>query len=95
MLNAHPEIDQKQTLMVQFNAFNASSVDFFIYCMTHTVNWEHYHKVKQDVLLKIQEIVNNNDAQIAFPTRTLKVDMSPESVGLETAHEKTATREVT
>ncbi len=95
MLNAHPEIDQKQTLMVQFNALNASSVDFFIYCMTHTVNWEHYHKVKQDVLLKIQEIVNNNDAQIAFPTRTLKVDMSPESVGLETAPEKTATREVT
>jgi len=95
MLNAHPEIDQKQTLMVQFNAFNASSVDFFIYCMTHTVNWEHYHKVKQDVLLKIQEIVNNNDAPIAFPTRTLKFDMSPESVGLETAPEKTATREVT
>ena len=95
MLTAHPEIDEKQTLMVQFDAFNASSVDFFIYCMTHTVNWQHYHEVKQDVLLKIHEIVGKNDAQIAYPTRTLKVDMSPELAGLDTPNEKIATRETT
>ena len=95
MLTTHPEIDEKQTLMVQFDAFNASSVDFFIYCMTHTVNWQHYHEVKQDVLLKIHEIVGKNDAQIAYPTRTLKVDMSPELAGLGTPNEKTATRVTT
>jgi len=95
MLTAHPEIDEEQTLMVQFDAFNASSVDFFIYCMTHTVNWQHYHEVKQDVLLKIHEIVGKNDAQIAYPTRTLKVDMSPELAGLDTPNEKIATRETT
>ncbi len=95
MLTAHPEIDEKQTLMVQFNAFNASSVDFFIYCMTHTVNWQHYHEVKQDVLLKIHEIVGKNDAEIAYPTRTLKVDVSPELAGLDPANKKTAAREIT
>lgn len=95
MLTTHPEIDENQTLMVQFNAFNASSVDFFIYCMTHTVNWQRYHEVKQDVLLKIHEIVGKNDAQIAYPTRTLKVDMSPQLAGLDPANEKTAKRETT
>lgn len=95
MLTAHPEIDENQTLMVHFNAFNASSVDFFIYCMTHTVNWQHYHKVKQDVLLKIHEIVGKNDAQIAYPTRTLKVEMPPQLAGLDPPGEKTATRETT
>jgi MscS family membrane protein len=95
MLATHPEIDGKQTLMVQFDAFNASSVDFFIYCMTHTVNWQHYHEVKQDVLLKIFEIVDKNDAQIAYPTRTLKVDLSPQLAGLDTAIEKSVTREST
>ncbi len=95
MLTTHPEIDENQTLMVQFNAFNASSVDFFIYCMTHTVNWQRYHEVKQDVLLKIHEIVGKNDAQIAYPTRTLKVDMSPQLVGLDPAHEEIAKRETT
>ena len=95
MLTTHPEIDQDQTLMVQFNAFNASSVDFFIYCMTRTVNWQRYHEVKQDVLLKIHEIVGQNDAQIAYPTRTLKVDMSPQLAGIDTANDKIAKRETT
>ena len=95
ILATHPEIDEQQTLMVQFDAFNASSVDFFIYRMTHTVNWQHYHEVKQDVLLKIHWIVEKNDAQIAYPTRTLKVDMSPQLAGLDTANEKTVARETT
>jgi MscS family membrane protein len=87
MLTTHSEIDEKQTLMVQFDAFNASSVDFFIYCMTHTVDWQHYHEIKQDVLLKIQLIIGRNGAEIAYPTRNLKVKMSPEMAGLETLNE--------
>ena len=83
MLQAHEEIDSQQTLMVQFNAFNASSVDFFVYCMTHTVNWQRYHEVKQDVLLKISEIVSRHGASVAFPTRTLNMKLPPELAGLE------------
>ena len=83
MLSTHPEIDQTQTLMVNFDAFNTSSVDFFIYCMTNTVNWQRFHEVKQDVLLKINKIVADNEAQIAYPTRTLKMEMSPQLAGIE------------
>ena len=82
MLSTHPEIDQTQTLMVNFDAFNTSSVDFFIYCMTNTVNWQRFHEVKQDVLLKINKIVADNEAQIAYPTRTLKMEMSPQLAGI-------------
>ena len=82
MLSAHSEIDQTQTLMVNFNAFNTSSVDFFVYCMTHTVNWQHFHEVKQDVLLKINQIVVDYGAQIAYPTRTLKMEMPPQLAGI-------------
>jgi MscS family membrane protein len=88
MLIGHDEIDEKQTLMVHFDAFNSSSVDFFIYCMTHTVNWQRYHKVKQDVLLKIGGIVRRHGAAIAYPTRTLDMDSAPELAGLEAAKEK-------
>lgn len=83
MLSSHPEIDEKQTLMVNFDAFNTSSVDFFIYCMTHTVNWQRFHEVKQDVLLKINKIVDDNEAQIAYPTRTLKMEISPQLAGID------------
>jgi len=83
MLTSHDEIDEKQTLMVHFDTFNASSIDFFIYCMTHTVNWQRYHRVKQDVLLKIGEIVAEHGGAIAYPTRTIEVATSPELAGLE------------
>jgi MscS family membrane protein len=82
MLVDHPEIDSNQTLMVHFDRFGESSVDFFIYCMTHTVNWQHYHEVKQDVLLNISDIVRAHEASIAFPTRTLDFNAAPEFAGL-------------
>ena len=65
------EIDQNRTMIVNFNAFNESSVDFFVYTFTKTTNWVHYHEVKQDVLLKISNIIEENNAEIAFPTTTM------------------------
>ena len=73
MLKNHPEIDTTQTLMVNFNSFAASSVDFFIYTMTKTTNWAKYHAVKQEVLLKIADIIASHKAEIAFPTSTLHI----------------------
>ncbi|MGB5607527.1 MAG: mechanosensitive ion channel family protein, partial [Gammaproteobacteria bacterium] len=39
MLLEHPEIDTTQTLMVNFDIFAHSSVDFFVYTFTHTTVW--------------------------------------------------------
>lgn len=83
MLRGHPEIDDSQTLMVNFNQFAASSIDFFIYTFTHTTNWVEYHSIKQDVLLKISDIIAKHHAEIAFPTSTLHLINSPESEGGE------------
>ena len=83
MLQKHPEIDVRQTLIVNFNAFSESSVDFFVYTFTKTTNWVKYHEVKQDVLLKIADIVEQYGAEFAFPTSTLHVRKeSPELAGL-------------
>ena len=71
MLQNHPDIDKKKTLIVNFNTFAASSLDFFIYTFTKTTNWIEYHDVKQDVLLKIIKIVEENGAEFAFPTSTM------------------------
>ena len=74
MLQAHPEIDSGATLIVNFNAFAASSLDFFIYTFTKTVEWVHFHEVKQDVLLKVAAIIQAHGAEIAYPTRTLHLE---------------------
>ncbi len=73
MLRDHPDIDQSQTLMVNLNAFGPSSLDFFVYTFTRTTVWTEYHEVKERILMRIQEIITDHGAEIAFPTRTLHV----------------------
>ena len=72
MLTGHAEIDTTKTLIVNFNSLSASSLDFFIYTFTRTTDWVYFHEVKQDVLLKVIDIIHAHDADIAFPTRTLE-----------------------
>lgn len=78
MLAEHPDIDTKQTLMVNFVTFGASSVDFFIYCFTKTTVWAEFHTIKEDVLLRISSIIAEHGAEIAFPTQTLHVQPEPD-----------------
>ncbi|MBY4677265.1 mechanosensitive ion channel family protein [Marinobacterium arenosum] len=71
MLRGHPDIDPRQTLIVNLDRFGPSSLDFFIYSFTRTTNWERYHEVKQDVLCRVMDIVLAHGAEIAFPTTTV------------------------
>ncbi|MDE0712704.1 MAG: mechanosensitive ion channel family protein [Rhodospirillales bacterium] len=71
MLRTHADIDADKFLMVNFDAFAPSSLDFFIYCYTRTTDWAQYHQVKQDVLLRIAEVIARHGAEIAFPTSTV------------------------
>ena len=80
MLRSHPEIDTSRILMVNFNTFAPSSLDFFVYTFTKTTDWADFHKVKQDVLLKILEIIESHGAQAAFPTSTIHM---PEGLSVQ------------
>lgn len=73
MLESHEEIDTKQTMIVNFLAFNSSSLDIMVYTFTKTTQWVKFHEIKQDVLLKISDIIESYGAEVAFPTRTLHV----------------------
>lgn len=73
MLEKHSGIDASQTLMVNFNSFGNSSLDFFIYCFTKTTDWTTYHGVKHNVLLNIYEIIKEEGADVAYPTQLIKM----------------------
>lgn len=88
MLLNHPEIDSRQTLIVNFNAFAASSLDFFIYTFTKTTNWIYFHEVKQDILLKVMKIIEDEGAEMAFPTSTVHIAELPEKEMLERLQDK-------
>ncbi|WP_019556178.1 mechanosensitive ion channel family protein [Thiomicrorhabdus arctica] len=83
MLREHSDIDNSQTMIVNFNQFGASSLDFFIYTFTKTTDWIRYHEIKEDVLLRVIEIVEAQDAEMAFPTRTLHIETSLSTPELE------------
>lgn len=74
MLSEHPEIDTSRTLMVNFNEYSAYSLDFFVYTFTKTTDWVEFHKIKQQILIKIGEIIEGHGAEIAFPTTTVQVE---------------------
>ena len=74
MLEGHPDIDPNALLMVNFVTFGPASLDFFIYTFTRTTDWAEYHAVKQDVLLKVADVIARHGAEVAFPTQTLHLE---------------------
>ncbi|OPY90541.1 MAG: Low conductance mechanosensitive channel YnaI [Syntrophus sp. PtaU1.Bin208] len=83
MLIDHPDIDPTQILIVNFNTFGPSSLDFMIYAFTRTKIFMEYHQVKEDVLMKAYQIILSHGAEVAFPTSTIHI---PERVLLEQAN---------
>lgn len=86
MLESHEDIDQNQVLIVNFTTFNASSLDIMIYTFTRTRQWVEYHRVKEEILLRVSGIIAEHGAEVAFPTRTLHleqgIDQEPAHAGL-------------
>jgi MscS family membrane protein len=78
LLRNHPDIAQDKTLIVNFNAFAPSSVDFFVYTFTKTTDWIEFHHIKEKVLLQIVDIIEGHGAEMAFPTSTVHL-IGPES----------------
>ncbi len=77
MLRNHPRIAKDQLLMVYFTEFGDSSLNIFIYCFTDTANWAEYLSIREDVNLRIMEIVERNGSSFAFPSRSVYVEKLP------------------
>ncbi len=70
MLVNHPQI-HKEPMFVYFDEFGASSLDLFFYLFTTTANWEEYLKIREEINLKIIEIVQKNGSDFAFPSQSI------------------------
>ncbi|MGI9511773.1 MAG: mechanosensitive ion channel domain-containing protein [Anderseniella sp.] len=70
MLHAHPKID-RDTVRVRYAGPAASSrdVDIRVYVLTH--DWNEFHAVREDVFLRIDDLVEASGVGYAFPSQTL------------------------
>lgn len=81
MIKSHPEVDTEKLAMVTFDEFAPSSLNFLIYCFTKATKREPFMRAREDIHLKILEIVEKHGAECAFPTTTLHI---PEKIKLST-----------
>ena len=74
MLLTHEGISDKDTLLVNFDSFGDSALNIFIYTFTATANWGRYLDIREDVHLKIMQIVEKNGSSFAFPSQSIYVE---------------------
>ncbi|MEM8727560.1 MAG: mechanosensitive ion channel family protein [Chlamydiota bacterium] len=80
MVRNHPAIDTDESLMVRFDEFGPSSLNFLIYCFTKTTKLADYTLHRQAIYLKTIEIIEKHGAECAFPTTTLHI---PEGMAIK------------
>ena len=80
MLTNHPGIDENSTFLIWFDEYGDFSVNIRLICMTKSTDGGTSFAHKQDILLKIADIVTTNGADFAFPTQTLHMAKSKPSL---------------
>ena len=81
MLMAHEGIAHDQTLLIRFDRFEDSYLGIFVYAFTNTSDWARYLEIKEDINLKIMEIVEDNGCAFAFPSQSLYIEKLPGESG--------------
>ena len=70
MLREHPAV-HPETILVNFESFGESSLNIFLYFFTNTTVWAEYLLIKEELNLKIIEILEEEGVEIPFPSRNL------------------------
>ncbi|RMH61180.1 MAG: mechanosensitive ion channel family protein [Zetaproteobacteria bacterium] len=70
ILAEHPGVDQGYKL-VKFDVFADSSLSIFLYYFTVSKVWEEHLQVRQEVNLRIMDLLNELGLEFAFPSRTV------------------------
>ncbi len=66
--------NQNASFYVRIDSFSDSSIDMLVQTFTITNEWAEFLKIKENLAVKIIEIVENNEAGFAFPSQSLYVE---------------------
>ena len=78
MLKEHPGINKKYKMFVNFTNFTNGMLTLTVYTFTNTTEFVRFYEIKQDVLLRIANIIKENGAEIAFTPNSLYISKSSE-----------------
>lgn len=72
MCVAHPKIESS-TVRIRFVEYASSSLDINMRVFALTNEWNEFFAIREDVLLRVAEIVDQSGSAFAFPSQTLYV----------------------
>jgi len=70
LLLSHPKVS-RDPARVRFVGFGAHSLDLEIFAYTGSADWNEFLAVREDLLLRIMDIVEESGSGFAFPSQTL------------------------
>jgi MscS family membrane protein len=70
MLLSHPRVNH-ETARARFSGFGSSSLDIELFAYVIIEDWAEFLGIREDILLRIMDIVEQAGAAIAFPSQTL------------------------
>jgi MscS family membrane protein len=72
VLRAHPKI-WRDDLVVRFKELSSFAMNVEVMAWFQADNWAEFQLIRQDMLLAILEVLEANQARLAYPTQTLKL----------------------
>ncbi|HLR71363.1 MAG TPA: mechanosensitive ion channel family protein [Pseudogracilibacillus sp.] len=74
LLKDHPGIHQ-ETIFVNVDQYEEYGLDIFLYFFTNTTAWGEYLEIREEINLKILDIIEQAGVEIAVPSRKLYTDI--------------------
>jgi MscS family membrane protein len=74
LLKKEDLIGVKNTTLVYIDEYASSSINILVYCFSRSPDWEDWLETKQDVIVKISQLVAKNNCSFAFPTQTIHLE---------------------
>ncbi len=70
MITDHPGI-HPDTILVSFEKFGDSSLEIMFYFYTNTTVWAEYLEIREDINLKIMQILAEEEIALAYPSQSI------------------------
>ncbi len=70
MLHAHPRIDS-DTIRVRFTGYGTSAFNINIRIYAVTREWNDFFAIREDIFLRIYDVITDSGTKLAFPSQTL------------------------
>ncbi|SHF71703.1 mechanosensitive ion channel family protein [Ornithinibacillus halophilus] len=81
LIEQHPEV-HPETIFVNVDFYKEDGIDILLYFFTKTTDWGQWLGIKEDINLKILQILEREGVSFAVPSRRIYVDSEKEQIDL-------------